>query len=75
MTIKDIVIKSEWKDKKGIPRKKYHNAGVLFVKDDGSMYGSLRIFGHDIRFSIYDRKEKTSFGKTFKEGITDETPF
>jgi hypothetical protein len=57
MIIKDIVVKSEW-EKDGEKKKKYHNAGVLFIDDKGGMFGSLKIFGHDIKFSIYDKKEK-----------------
>jgi len=66
MIIKDIVIKSEWQDKDGKIKKKYHNAGVLFINEKGEMYGSLNIFGQNIKFNLYDKKPKEE---------KDEVPF
>jgi hypothetical protein len=66
MIIKDIVVKSEW-EKDGVKQKKYHNAGVLFIDDKGGMFGSLKIFGHDIRFSVYDKKNRIPGSTNFNE--------
>jgi len=75
--MKDIVVKTDWIDDNGVPQKKYHNAGILFIDDKGGMFGSLKIFGHDIRFSVYDKKEKSkpNFTKPDEKELNNEPPF
>ena len=57
--IRDIVCKTTYKDKEGKEITKWHNMGSLFMDSEGKQFGTIKVWGHPVKFSVFDKKEIT----------------
>lgn len=76
--IRDLVTKTTYKDKTGKDITKWHNIGAILTDKEGKMFGTINVWGHPVKYSVFDKKEKMENNPTTtasKEDSIDGVPF
>ena len=52
----------KYTDRDGKERNRFQPLGVLVTEDDGRQWGTLRLLGLEVQFSIFDQKDRDNGG-------------